>query len=371
MRTPATLKASPEDFVVDEIPAYDPSGEGEHMFVRIRKRLKTTDEAVRILAQKWAIEPREVGVAGLKDRVGVTTQWLSVPARAYEAAVDAGVGSKLDGIEILVAKRHNNKLKTGHVQGNRFDIVVRDVPADRLDEVKAALARVPAEGVPNAFGGQRFGREGDTADQARRWLTGQARAPGNPRVRRFHFSALQSAAFNAVLEARVADGTWRVPLEGDLLKKESGGMFLCTDPETDRARAARGEVCPTGPILGDKMRQAEGAVRELEERVCSPFFEGIDLRRARSLGEGTRRALRLDVHDWSFVELTDDVGAGEQRRALRVCFVLPKGAYATTVLESVFDFASVSGSPVGAGDEGEQSGAEGAGEGSGDGAEEE
>lgn len=353
-----TIKSSPDDFVVDEIPAYEPSGEGEHLYVRFRKRDLTTDEAVRALARALAIEPREIGVAGLKDKVAVSTQWISLPA---SAALEERVASvAIDGVEVLEQRRHVNKLRTGHLRGNRFRVVVRGVDAGRLDEVRASLERIAQDGLPNAFGAQRFGRQGDNAERARAWLTGRERAPGDARLRRLHFSALQAAIFNAVLERRVADGTFNVPVLGDLLKKEeSGGMFICTDVQIDRARAARGELCPTGPIVGDRMRQPEADALAIEQRIVAPLIEGIDLRRARSLGEGTRRALRLRVaelshrsHASSFDEACIPPSANpdgkqakqakqtgqprEQAAAIEVRFVLPKGAYATTVLSSAF-----------------------------------
>lgn len=342
----AKIKNTPEDFVVEEIPAYEPSGTGEHVFVHFEKRNLTTDAAVRAITRALGVDMRAVGIAGMKDKIAVTTQWISLPAPAKETSIEEKIGAlAIDGVRILAAKRHGNKLKTGHLRGNRFDLVVRGIARDRLPAALVELERVGREGVPNAFGTQRFGKHGDTHEQARAWLTGKARPPSDARLRRLHFSALQSVIFNAVLDARLADGTWNVPQQGDLLKKEdTGGLFLCTDVQTDRERASRGELCPTGPIVGDRMRQPEGEVRALEERIAAPWLEGIDLHRARALGEGTRRGLRLAVDGLSVAELMDsEAEAGrEQEQALRVRFVLPKGAYATTVLSNVFEIVDAS-----------------------------
>ncbi len=337
-----TIKQKPEDFVVDEIPAYEPSGEGTHLYVRFKKRNLTTDQAVKAFARALDVDRRDMGVAGLKDKIGVTTQWISIPAN--DPAIDERVATlAIDGVEILEHRRHGNKLKTGHLKGNRFTIVVRNVDRARLPEIAAALERIKKDGVPNAFGVQRFGREGDTHERARAWLTGKERAPADPRLRRFHFSALQSAIFNAVLDHRVAVGNWNVPVLGDLLKKEeTGGIFTCTDVQVDRERAERGELCPTGPIVGDRMRQPEAEALELEQRIVGPLIEGIDLRRARSLGEGTRRPLRLHVAELShsaFASSLDEAAPSDPHTkvcAIEVRFVLPKGAYATTVLSNAF-----------------------------------
>jgi len=341
------IKCSPEDFVVEEIPAYEPTGEGTHLFLRFEKKGLTTDAAVRAITKALGIEMRDVGIAGMKDKVALTTQWVSIPAPPKQPDLEERAKAlTIDNIRVLDAKRHANKLKTGHLRGNRFDIVVRDVSPDAIAGILAAMDRFGTAGVPNAFGTQRFGKEGDNAERARAWMTGKERAPGDARLRRFHFSALQSAVFNAVLDARVADESWNQPKLGDLLKKEdTGGIFVCTDVQADRERAARGELCPTGPIVGARMRSAEAEVKELEERIAAPFLEGIDLERARSLGEGTRRALRLRVTGCSVAQVMNNEGVPgatesdnrEQPGALRVQFVLPKGAYATTVLANAFD----------------------------------
>ena len=339
-----TIKHRPEDFLVEEIPAYEPSGEGPHLYVHFKKTNVTTDDVVRAFARALRVERKDIGVAGLKDKVGVTTQWISIPAedRTIDERI-AAVDGTIEGVEILDRRRHGNKLKTGHLKGNRFTLVIRDIDPARLDEVARTLERIRTLGVPNAFGVQRFGKYGDTHEQARKWLTGKDRAPSDPRLRRFHFSAFQSAIFNAVLEHRVEKGLWTVPILGDLLKKEeTGGIFVCTDVQLDRERAEQGELCPTGPIVGDRMRQPEAEAFELEQRIVVPLIEGIDLRRARSLGEGTRRPLRLRLSELSHESIAsslDEATSSDSPHggcAMRVRFVLPKGAYATTVLSNAF-----------------------------------
>jgi len=155
-------------------------------------------------------------------------------------------------------------------------------------------------------------------------------------MQRLLWSSLQSAVFNAVLEARVADGTWATALEGDLLKlRTSGGLFLCSDVQADRERAQAGEVSATGPMIGARMRSPEGAPADLEKRIAaSTLGEGFDLAATRRLGEGTRRPLRMWVQDLRWERTEDD--PGHRAACVRVYFVLPKGAYATTVLGTVF-----------------------------------
>ncbi len=335
-----TIKSTFEDFVVEELPAYEPSGAGEHVYVRFTKTDLTTLEALRRLARALGCDAREAGFAGMKDRRGVTTQTVSLHAPRGVAPADLAARAKaveVEGLTVHDAAPHGNKLKPGHLAGNRFSIAVRDVPAERLGEVETSLARIEGAGVPNAFGAQRFGRDGHNAEKALSWLRGDTPGPRDPRIQRLLWSALQSAVFNAVLEARVADGTWTAALPGDLLKlRSSGGLFLCTDAQTDRARAGTGEVSPTGPIVGAEMRWPEGAPAELERRKVSELLgNGFDLDRTRRLGEGSRRALRVWVENLRW-EL-ERPPAGGTGACVRVYFVLPKGAYATTVLSAMFD----------------------------------
>jgi tRNA pseudouridine13 synthase len=287
----------------------------------------------------------------MKDKRAVATQTVSlqVPpgARADDVAARAS-SLGLTGITVHDARPHKNKLKPGHLTANRFTVVVRDIPSNRLNEASVALRRAAADGVPNAFGAQRFGTRGDNADRALEWLRGGKPLPRDPRARRLLWSSLQAAVFNAVLEERLRDGTWNTPVEGDLLKvRESGGLFVCSDVQTDRARALRGDVSPTGPIIGPKMRQASGSAGELERRIADEILgAGHDLQRARALGEGTRRPLRTWVQDlcWDSWQAPPDTpsihrmwGCGSEHTAcMRVSFVLPKGAYATTVLATAF-----------------------------------
>jgi tRNA pseudouridine13 synthase len=339
---PGRIKQTVDDFVVEELPAYEPSGAGEHVFVRLTKTDLTTLEAVRRVSRAIGCDPKETGFAGMKDRRGVTTQTLSLHAprgvKGDELASRVRALA-LEGIVVHGATPHGHKMKPGHLAGNRFSIAVRDVPPDRLGEVTSALERIAREGVPNAFGAQRFGRDADNATRALAWLRGKAEGPRDARMQRLLWSALQSQIFNEVLEARVQDGTWATALQGDLLKlRSSGGLFLCADVQTDRTRASTGEVSPTGPMVGLEMRWPEGAPEQLERRItASTLGDGFDLARTRRLGEGTRRALRVWVQDlrWE-AGLDDRVELGHAASSVRVYFVLPKGAYATTVLAAVF-----------------------------------
>lgn len=337
MPTPvrATIRRETSDFVVEELPAYDPSGEGDHLLVTFRKTGLDTPFSVARIAELLGSDPAAAGWAGMKDRHAVTTQTASffcpqpdAPSRLEQAS--------LPGIEILAAARHPHKLKAGHLRGNRFRITLRDIEPTALGAVEQGLAAIVDRGVPNHFGAQRFGRDGDNAERALAWLRGEARAPRGARKQRLLFSSVQSMLFNQVLDRRLADGTHASVLAGDLAQKhDSGGMFVVPEApeelEDARRRGERGELSPTGPMFGAKMRWPSGVPAEIEREVLTKTLgDPTLLNRHKRLGRGTRRVLRLPV-----AELTWEPGASPD--CLVVSFVLPKGGYATTVLGQVFD----------------------------------
>jgi len=328
----ATIRQSPEDFVVDELPAYAPSGQGEHAILTFRKRGLTTPDAVRRIAGALGLDANGAGFAGMKDRHAVTTQAASFYPFAASRDLAAAVAAlALPGIEILGASRNEHKLKPGHLRGNRFTIRLRDLGAGAAERIAAKLDGLAAQGIPNAFGPQRFGRDGDNPERALAWLAGKARPPRSRTEQRFLFSAVQSLLFNRVLERRQAEGTWAGIVPGDLAKKhETGGLFAVADsgPELEdaRRRAGNGEICATGPMFGAKMTWPGAAAATMEREILEQVLGGSDTLQAfKHLGRGTRRPFVLRVSEASSAANADN-------GHLALSFVLPKGGYATTVL---------------------------------------
>lgn len=357
------IRRSAEDFVVEEIPAYAPSGRGEHLYITFEKRGLTTPDALRAISLALEVDARAAGAAGMKDKHAITTQTASFPfplARDAEAAV---ARIAIPGVTVVSAARHDNKLKPGHLVGNRFTLVVRDVPRSEIDGVIARLDRAGREGVPNAFGPQRFGRDGDNPARTLAWLSGKERGPRDKREQRLLFSSLQSWLFNQVLDRRVSAGTWARVMAGDVAKKhDSGGIFTVPPEGADladaKARAEAGMLSATGPMFGVKMRWPEGEPLAIEREVlAAASLDEARFAGWRYLGEGTRRALRMMVAELAVEALPADEGA--ELSSLRVRFVLPKGGYATTVLARacrVIDAAArrsgAEGGPTGAAPEG-------------------
>ncbi len=322
-----SFKAIPEDFEVEEIPAYEPAGEkegeSEHLFLWIEKRGRSTQDVAKALAKHCGIQERDVSWAGLKDRQAVTRQYLCAPARFVEPKLATFA---MEGVTVLRTARHRNKLKSGHLQGNRFSIVVRGVTAPEI--AREALSRLQRFGIPNYFGEQRFGLGGDNAGYGKRIL--QAGGRHRDRFeRKLFLSAYQSDLFNRVLAKRLEAGTFASAIAGDVLKKHAtGGEFVCADAAVDQPRLDTFEVSPTGPLYGPEMRRPEGAVDEAESQVL--VEEGIERALFEKGGNetlGARRLLR--------VPLVLDSATDEGEGALRLRFTLPAGSYATVLLREL------------------------------------
>ncbi len=313
------LRDQPEDFVVREIPAYLPEGRGSHLYLHVRKRGRTTRDLVVALREAGVPDAR-VGVAGLKDKHAVTEQWLSLPwaSRDAAAALEA-----LPGVEILETSRHRNKLGVGHLHGNRFEIVLRDVPQDALEAGRAKLDRLAVVGVPNYFGPQRFGRFGRNAVDGLRLLAGET-VSGDRRLQRFFVSAVQSWIFNELLAGRIRDGLYCSVLEGDWARKhDSGGTFRVEDAASETVRAERLEISALLPLHGRKVRISSGEPGRREEAALAALgLAWTDLTGRR----GDRRPSRVVAGEARL----DPVESG-----VRLSFTLPKGAYATSLLREV------------------------------------
>jgi len=317
------VAASPEDFLVDELPLYAPAGEGAHTFVRVEKRLCTTEEVARALARLAGVPPGEVGYAGRKDRVAVARQWLSVPSLDPALLGDF----EGDGFRVLEAARHPHKLRTGQLAANRFELVVRELTPEQMSGAAARLAGLVRSGMPNRFGAQRFGRDGRNAEAARALLAGGA--PGRDRrAARFLLSALQAEVWNACLDAR--------PLALDAIEvgevaflHASGASFVVEDLAREAPRAAAFEISAAGPIFGTRLLEARGAAAERERAALRTHGVPDALRPPRGIRlRGARRPFRVRPEGAAC-----EVVAGA---ALRLRFTLPPGSYASVLADVLF-----------------------------------
>jgi tRNA pseudouridine13 synthase len=315
------IRHRPQDFQVDEVPAYNPLGSGEHLFVRIEKVGLTTRAVVEFMRDHLQIPEAQIGVAGLKDKHALTRQWFSIPAR-YEARLEGLAG--LEGVRVLEQALHPHKLKVGHLRGNRFRILIRGGEAalsrPRAEAVLRALER---QGVPNYYGPQRFGIGGLNPLKGYE-LVQQGKVHAPSWLKKFLVSSLQSLLFNDWLALRLQMGLFGQVIEGDVAKKhDTGGEFVVQDAAAENPRALRFEISATGPLYGKKYREAQGPARALEDQVLQKY----ELERGHFASRrGDRRLIRFPLTEW---------GVEETAEGLWVSFFLPKGAYATAVLREV------------------------------------
>ncbi len=318
----AAIGPAPEDFVVDEVPLYPQSGTGEHVYVRIEKRSYTTPAMLRAVTRAAGVDERDVGYAGLKDKHAVTRQWLSLPSKARPPSE----WQLPEGIRVVEHTRHSNKLRTGHLLGNRFRITLVTADTSALDKASAIAELLRARGLYNYFGGQRFGRGGDGLRQALVWLREGAKLHGMPRfLSKLYPSVIQAEVFNRYFSARRALGLGQL-IAGEVVRLDNAGaMFAVEDVAREQPRLTSGDVHLTGPIFGPKARATSAEAAALELSLIEELGLDADAReKLARLAPGTRRDLIAKVEN---LELRW-TGVGR----LELEFSLPSGSYATEVI---------------------------------------
>ncbi len=349
----------PEDFIVKEIPLYEPSGHGTHTYFAIRKRNLSTYDAINKIATYLHVRPSGIGYAGLKDKCAITTQVLSAEGITPEQLLTTEIPS----IEVLWAERHHHKLRVGHLQGNTFTITLSGVSKYVNADIKQKIERIATEGLPNWFGRQRFGNRQDTHIIGKTLIMGDwelaldyipsdnigqnsrivkkmkiAKSTNGldkavlcvpHRLRKLYLSAYQAYLFNCILKKRISNITelW----DGDIAVKHSNGApFTVDNASIEQKRSDDFEISPTGPIFGYKMRQPTGKAKQIESELLSE--EGLKHEVFTKVAgirlPGSRRPLRIkmELHQ---IQLLDD--------GVRLCFTLPAGGYATVVLDELFN----------------------------------
>ena len=321
------IRSTPEDFCVEERPLYLPCGQGEHLYIRIKKRGLSTPDLLSRLSSHLHIKAQSIGVAGLKDAQAVTTQMLSLQGVTTETVAALPTDDRLLTLEIL--GRHRNRLRKGHHAGNHFRLVVRDVREGSEDLLQQLFDELLRRGVPNYFGPQRQGRSGTNFQLGAELLQDPARRNKMPRSKRIWFmNSYQSYVFNQIAAKRIAsiDRVWL----GDwAMKTDNGACFPVEQPEVEQPRADRFEISPTGPLFGSRAPWATGVPGEIERAVIADLGTTPELlsKAGAECGfRGERRALRVRLNDlvWSL-----------DGSVLTLSFWLPPGSYATSVLREV------------------------------------
>jgi len=331
----ARIRATPEDFFVEEVPGFEPSGSGEHLLLTVEKRGMNTAFAAKRIAQWAGVGEMAIGYAGMKDRHAVTRQRFSVhlPKRVapdLESLQD-------DELRVIDHQWHARKLPRGALAGNRFVLVLREVRGER-EAIEARLQAIAAQGVPNYFGEQRFGRDGDNVANALAMFAGR-------RMRREQRGVLLSAArselFNRVLAARVVADSWNQPLEGEVWMLDGSRSVFGPEPFNDALaeRLATFDIHPSGPLWGRGELRSRDAAAEVElAAMAGEEAEALRLGLEAAGLDQERRGLRLRPTGLAWRWLDDG--------ALELAFALPPGAYATVVLAELGDIRSGGPSPV-------------------------
>ena len=348
----AYFSKNSDDFVVREIPLYAFSGQGEHLIVEICKKDMTTQEALHALSEVGGVKMRDFGYAGLKDKQGMTTQFISMP-RKFESMLANFSHEKM---KILSLAAHDNKLRIGHLRGNSFFIRLKKVMPSEAAKLEQAVRNIDEAGYPNYFGYQRFGKYGDNAQSGLELLksgTVNGKKSKNPKLNDFLISAYQSDLFNRWLSKRVEISRFAQDfslgelaqiypyLDGENLKKlksqkrffkliegevlghyPHGKCFLCEDLDAEGARFDARDITSCGLIAGAKAYEAHGAARAVEDQIFAQANE------YKAKMTGSRRFAWCYLEDASYKY-------NEEKAHFTINFTLQKGSYATVVLEEI------------------------------------
>ncbi len=316
------------DFCVSEIPAYLPSGEGDHVYLWIEKTSRNSQDIAKAIEKVFGVSEIDVGYAGKKDAHAITRQWFSVQTRQNpENAIHQL--NELGWMTVLKHSRHTNKLRMGHLRGNQFIVNLYGVRAGDAD-VQKALDEVQKCGFINYFGKQRFGLDAGNVAHGIRVLTGQKE---RHQMKKLYISALQSAIFNLSAARRYTEKKFGVEA-GDVMQKINAGCFICDDPKTDQLRADNGEIAVTLGLPGKRVMQGSQYTAELEQNALTDVLNvwaekdnspgKYDASLINRLADGSRRLFWVRPGNLSFTRLSGD--------NISIAFELPSGSYATVFL---------------------------------------
>jgi len=321
------IRQQPNDFKVDEIVAFEPSGQGEHVFLQIQKTGENSDWVAGLLASIAEVPKRDVSFAGMKDRHALTTQWFSVQLAGKDAP-DWQVHLP-KSIKILQQTRHDRKLRRGALRGNRFCLLIRELHGD-LDIATELCEKIKANGVPNYYGEQRFGYNLYNIASAKNWFASGVKIKSRHK-RSLFLSAARSWIFNHILSQRVEQGSWNQAQTGDVFMLN--GTKSCFADDGDPSLAARTkaqDLHPTGALWGKGSLLTNAEVARLEQQVADQLNDLATGLIKHGLTQ-QRRALRLPVTEFDY--LFDDTG-------MRLNFILPAGSFATVVLRELGVFST-------------------------------
>lgn len=336
------FKQSKDDFVVTEIPLYEFSGEGEHLIIKFRKKDLTTWDAQQIFSEQLGCKAKDIGYAGLKDKNAMTVQSFSLP-KSCEANL---AKFHHDNIKILETTYHNNKIRIGHLRGNKFFIRLKRVNTVDSRKIEQILGQMVTWGIPNYFGFQRFGIEGDNYKKGEQIVQGKLKERSQ-KLRQMYINAYQSHLFNAWLSKRIELSKLvdafepkaiyeklGLPLEivkqmkkqehpfkllpGDLMSHYPfGKIFHVENLDEEAQKFHDRDRVPTGILAGKKIKVSIDLAYEYEKEFDIKIPE-----------DGARRFA------WIFPQ---DIESSykDEKNWMELSFTLPKGSYATELISEL------------------------------------
>ncbi|GAA0342303.1 tRNA pseudouridine(13) synthase TruD [Bowmanella denitrificans] len=316
------LKAFAEDFIVREQLGYEPCGEGEHIYLWVRKNGLNTANVAEQLARFAGVHPRNVSFSGRKDKYAITEQWIGVH---LPGKTDPDWNAfTLPGVDILKAVRHNRKLRTGTHKANAFELVLREI--SQVDEVNSRLSKLGA-GVPNYFGEQRFGNRNGNLHLGARMLAGETIR--DRQKRSMAISALRAWLFNEIVSCRIRDKYFNQPMDGDIMLLAGSNSFFCAEQwdETLQQRLNSQDILLSAPMWGEGALASKGAALA---------YESAQVQQHAELCAGLA-ALGLKQERRALVEYPQNLVWHWQEDCLHLSFSLPAGGFATAVTRELFN----------------------------------
>ena len=313
------IKGTPDDFCVEEHLGFELTGEGEHLFLLIEKTRLNTEDMAKIIARTLGLPLKAVSYAGLKDKFAKTIQWFSLHLPGIDNPNVEGLNT--ENYRVLKALRHNKKLKIGALKGNHFKIKINDLQ-DEPQELLMRIEKIKTYGVPNYFGPQRFGINGSNLVRAKEVLFENKKIK-NRHLRGIYDSAARSLLFNKILSSRVAAGSWRSPLPGDLMMlMGTHSVFQMETVDDDIVRRMNeNDISPSAPLWGKGKELLTSEALQTQNLSLGPWLEWCNALEAHGLERSYRAMVLLPEN----LQFKDD----------EFTFYLPVGAYATTVLREL------------------------------------
>ncbi|GLR74732.1 tRNA pseudouridine(13) synthase TruD [Aliivibrio sifiae] len=317
------LKQLPEHFIVKEVLGFTFTGKGEHLMVKIRKTGENTKYVANELAKFCGVKSKDISWAGLKDRHAITEQWLSVHLPKSDHLKFALFEATHPGVEILEMTRHNKKLRPGDLLGNSFQLMATEVTD--MDDVLSRLEKVKVSGVPNYFGSQRFGHEGNNVTEARRWGRENVRTRDNTK-RSFYLSAARSWIFNHIVSQRITEGYFTQPVDGDILLDQNGRTVNeNVTSEENIQKIQNGEWSISAALAGDNQLPTSETALTLEQPQLDAEPDLMALIRGNRMRH-ERRAIELHPENLSWSTEGD---------TLTLNFSLTSGSFATVIMREL------------------------------------